>query len=123
MSSNSSAKKSAKVQKGDAKNANTASNATTTPENVTPSVTDTVVDADVPCTIPFDQITQPGAYVCNWSGHLLRVPEDGVTPGRSPMLNIVGTQSLFVTKICEDPYVSITKARLLACNCYVNVNF
>jgi hypothetical protein len=75
------------------------------------------------CTIPFDQINEPGAYVCNWSGHLLRVPQDGVTPGRSPLLNIVGPQPLFVIKISDDPYVSITKARLLACNCDVNVNF
>ena len=75
------------------------------------------------CTIPFDQINEPGAYVCNWSGHLLRVPNDGVTAGRSPLLNIVGPQPLFVTKISDDPYVSITKARLLACNCDVNVNF
>ena len=74
-------------------------------------------------TVPFEQISTPGAYVCNWSGHLLRVPQDGVAPGRSPLLNIVGPQSLFVTKISEDPYVSITKARLLACNCDVNVNF
>ena len=74
-------------------------------------------------TIPFDQINETGAYVCNWSGHLLRVPEDGIAPGRSPLLNIVGCTPLFVTKICTDPYVSITKARLLACNCDVNVNF
>ena len=23
--------------------------------------------------IPFDSIRSPGAYVCNWNGHLLRV--------------------------------------------------
>ena len=74
-------------------------------------------------TVPFDQINETGAYVCNWSGHLLRVPEDGIAPGRSPLLNIVGCEPLFVTKICNDPFVSITKARLLACNCDVNVNF
>ncbi len=74
-------------------------------------------------TIPFDAINEPGAYICNWSGHLLRVPEDGVTAGRSPMLNIVGPDQLFVTKICDNPYVTLTKARLLASNFDVNVNF
>ena len=74
-------------------------------------------------TVPFDQIAECGAYVCNWSGHLLRVPEDGVTPGRSPLINIVGCQQLFVTKLSDDPYVTITKARLLACNFDRNVNF
>ena len=24
-------------------------------------------------TIPFDVLRTPGAYICNWSGHLLRV--------------------------------------------------
>ena len=74
-------------------------------------------------TIAFDQISEPGAYVCAWSGHLLRVPEDGVAPGRSPLLNMVGTEPLFVTKIAQDPYITITKARLLASNLDVNVNF
>jgi hypothetical protein len=74
-------------------------------------------------TIPFAQINEPGAYVCTWSGHLIRVPEDGVAPGRSPLLSIVGNQPLFVTKVSNDPYVTITKARLLACNFNLPVNF
>ena len=73
--------------------------------------------------IPFECINEPGAYICGWSGHLLRVPEDGVTPGRSPMFNIVGSEPLFVTKICDNPYVTLTKARLLACNFDLNVCF
>ncbi len=74
-------------------------------------------------TVPFDQINAPGAYICNWSGHLLRVPEDGVTPGRSPLINIVATEPLTVTKISDNPYITITKAKLLASNFDLNVNF
>ena len=74
-------------------------------------------------TIPWDNINEPGTYVCNWSGHLLRVPEDGVTPGRSPLVSIVGQDPLFVTKICDDPFVPLTKARLLASNFDIMVNF
>lgn len=73
--------------------------------------------------IPFDCINEPGAYICSWSGHLLRVPEDGVTPGRSPMLNIVGSEPLYVTKISDNPFITLTKARLLACNFDLNVCF
>ncbi len=73
--------------------------------------------------IPFDAINQPGCYVCNWSGHLLRVPEDGVAPGRSPLINIVGQQPLFVTKISVNPFIPVTKARMLASNCDLAVNF
>jgi hypothetical protein len=77
----------------------------------------------VGATIPFDGIQTPGAYICNWSGHLLRVPEDGVTAGRSPMLNIVGPDPLTVTKISENPYITLTKAKLLASNFDLAVNF
>ena len=74
-------------------------------------------------TVPFDTIQEPGCYVCNWSGHLLRVPEDGVAPGRSPMINIVGCEPLFVTKLSDNPYVTLTKAKMIACNIDCNVNF
>ena len=73
--------------------------------------------------IPFANINEPGCYVCDWSGHLLRVPEDGVAPGRSPLINIVGPEPLFVTKISENPYIPLTKAKMLACNCDIAVNF
>ena len=71
----------------------------------------------------FENIAEPGAYICNWSGHLLRVPEDGVAPGRSPMLNIIGPEPLYVTKISDNPYITVTKARILASNWDLSVNF
>ncbi len=73
--------------------------------------------------VPFESISEPGTYVCNWSGHLLRVPEDAVTPGRSPLINIVGCEQLFVTKISDNPFMTVTKCRLVACNLDVAVNF
>ncbi len=73
--------------------------------------------------LPFASINEPGCYICNWSGHLVRVPEDGVKPGRSPLLTILGSDPLFVTKISCDPYVPVTKARLQAAQCDVVVNF
>lgn len=83
-------------------------------------------DSDLPnhtATIPVEAISDPGAYVCNWSGHLLRIPDDGIASGRSPVLNIVGSEPLFVTKISDNPFITITKARLLAANWDVDVNF
>ena len=74
-------------------------------------------------TIAFDGINEPGAYICNWSGHLLRVPEDGVAPGRSPLINMIATKPLFVTKVSDDPYITRTKARIMASNFDIHVNF
>ena len=73
--------------------------------------------------VPFEAINEPGCFICNWSGHLLRVPEDGVAAGRSPLINVIGPEPLYVTKISDNPFIPLTKARMLACNCDINVNF
>ena len=73
--------------------------------------------------IPFENINEPGCYICNWSGHLLRVPEDGVAAGRSPLVNIIGCEPLFVTKLSDNPYIPLTKAKMIASNLDCAVNF
>lgn len=73
--------------------------------------------------VPFESINEPGCYVCNWSGHLLRVPEDSIKPGRSPLISLKGTEPLFVTKISGYPFIPVSKARMLAADCDVLVNF
>ena len=74
-------------------------------------------------TVPFENIQEPGCYVCNWSGHLLRVPDDGVAQGRSPLITIMGREPLFVTKISDNPYIPLTKAKMVASNFDCHVNF
>ncbi len=73
--------------------------------------------------VPFDQIHEPGCYICHWSGHLLRVPQDGIAPGRSPLMNMIGHDPLYVTKVSDNPYIPVTKARWLAANFDLAVNF
>jgi len=73
--------------------------------------------------VPFDSINEPGTYVCNWNGHLLRMPEDGLKPGRSPVIALRGSEPLFVTKIAENPFVPLTKARMLAAEADLPVSF
>jgi hypothetical protein len=73
--------------------------------------------------VPFEAINEPGCYVCNWSGHLIRVPDDAIKPGRSPLLSIRGTEQLFVTRISHDPFIPLSKARMLAADCDTPVNF
>ena len=73
--------------------------------------------------VPFESLNECGTYVCNWSGHLLRVPDDAIKPGRSPLMTIIGAEPLFLTKISNDPFIVLSKARILAANCDVHVNF
>ena len=73
--------------------------------------------------VPFDAITSAGAYVCNWSGHLLRVPEHGLLPSGPLAVNMVGGEPLTVTKISDDPDLPLSEARGLAWSYGVNVGF
>ena len=73
--------------------------------------------------MPLDVLSEPGAYVCNWSGHLLRVRPDAFPGGRPPGLNIVGDRPLTITKISDDPDVVISKAKRLAAFFNLEVKF
>ncbi len=73
--------------------------------------------------VPFDSLNEPGTYICDWSGHMMRVPGDSLKSGRSPLMMITGKEPLFLTKISDDPFIPISKARLLAANCDLEVNF
>ena len=71
----------------------------------------------------FDYLEEPGAYLSKWSGHLIRVPDDALKPGRSPVLEILGKEPMVVTKISDNPYITITKARMIAADLDLEVNF
>ena len=73
--------------------------------------------------IPFEMINEPGTYFCNWSGHLMRVPDDAVLQGRSPVIEIIGSDTVHVTKLSDDPFLPLTKARMIAADLDHAVNF
>ncbi len=74
-------------------------------------------------TVEFSKLNQAGCYVFNWSGQLMRVPEEAAAPGGAPVVDIIGSKPLLVTKISDDPFVPLTEARLLACNFDLHVTF
>jgi hypothetical protein len=76
-----------------------------------------------PIQIPFDEIDEPGAYLSNWSGHLIRMPDDGMKAGRSPVIDIRGRETMMVTKLSDDPFITLTKARIVAADLDLDVNF
>jgi hypothetical protein len=73
--------------------------------------------------VPLDRIASPGAYVCNWNGHLLRVPAGGIMPAGGLLLNLVGSEPLVATKIADDPELPITRLRGLAVDRGITVAF
>jgi len=72
---------------------------------------------------PLGGIHETGTYVCNWSGHLLRMSETGQPWGGAPFFSILANEPLFLTKISDDPFVPVSKARQIASSLDVQVNF
>ena len=72
---------------------------------------------------PVGSICEPGAYVCLWNGHLLRVPAEGLDSGRCPHLCIAAAGPLDVIRISDDPYVDVDEARRLAAGHAVPTTF
>lgn len=70
-----------------------------------------------------DNVKEDGAFVCNKSGHLLRVTEGKIYPSDRPTVCLVGKEPLTVTKISDNPYVGMIMARYIAANSDLDVNF
>ena len=74
-------------------------------------------------TVPLNEITQAGAYYNHNTGWLYRVPSEGLALGHSPVMNILSGDECFVTKISDDPWVPVGKARQICSNMDFAVNF
>ncbi len=73
--------------------------------------------------VPFSEINEPGAYVSNMTGHLLRIPQDAVKPDRTPLIDLVASETQLFSRISVNPFISLTKARMLSCDLDLPVNF
>ncbi len=73
--------------------------------------------------IIFGNLGEAGTYLLNETGHLLRVPEDAVKVGRSPVIEILSREPLVVTKLSDDPFLTINKARMIAADLDLGINF
>ncbi len=74
-------------------------------------------------TVPFDMLRSPGAYICNWSGNLLRIPPRTTVPSEAMHERAIGSTPLTVTKISDDPGVSLLEARRSAARLGIRVGF
>ena len=70
-----------------------------------------------------DIVHAAGAYVCRWSGHLVRVPAPSPAAAHPVAFNLIVREPLITTKISDDPCVSVRQARRLAAQLALEVNF
>ena len=64
--------------------------------------------------LAFSDVHAPGCYVAKENGDLFRVPDEALREGHSPQIEIVSKPPKVVTKIANDPWTPISKARQLA---------
>lgn len=74
-------------------------------------------------TVPFNEISEPGTYYDHDTGWLFRMPDESLSPGHSPVLNIVSGNDNYLTKISEDPWIPVGKAREICSNMDFEVRF
>ena len=73
--------------------------------------------------VPFSEIHEPGAYVSNATGHLVRIPDDAVKPDRTPVIDLIANEPQLFSRVSVNPFISLTKARMLASDLDLPVNF
>jgi hypothetical protein len=74
-------------------------------------------------TVPVGALDQPGTYICNWSGHLLRVPATDQGLGCFAALGHLNGAPWTVTRISPDPQLSRVEAKALAGTLGLETNF
>ncbi len=95
----------------------------TLPATAVTNVNTSDVSALTAMRIPFSDIHEPGAYVSNTTGHMVRIPADAVKTERTPVIDLVAAEPMLFSKISVNPFISLTKARMLACDLDLPVNF
>ena len=71
----------------------------------------------------WDHIQYPGTYVELKTGHCFRVPEDALKGGRSPVIEIIARDEPQFVQISNDPFIPLNKARMVAADLDLSVNF
>jgi hypothetical protein len=71
----------------------------------------------------WNEIQRPGAYLICGSGDLVRVPQDSLAPGHSPLITITSTGETRVAKLSDNPAEPISVLRAFAADNDYFVNF
>jgi len=84
----------------------------------------TGVTSDFPLPVmPFEEITEPGAYLDLNTGNLYRVPAEALRLGHSPVISITCSGPFPVCRLSDDPYITRVQAKIVASDHNLWTNF
>lgn len=73
--------------------------------------------------MPWNSIDRPGCYMLVGSGDLIRVPQDALFAGHSPIISITSNGETRVARLSDNPATPISVLRNIAADNDFNVNF
>ncbi len=79
--------------------------------------------SNTPARIDFNEINEPGTYVFERTGTLIRVGREALKAGHSPCLTMSNTEGVPCVRIWGDDTVPLDKARHIAANFGLPVEF
>ncbi len=62
----------------------------------------------------WNEIDSPGCYVLIDAGDLLRIPQEAVAAGHSPLISVTSVEEMRVAKLTDNPADPISTLRTLA---------
>ena len=62
----------------------------------------------------WNEIDRPGCYLLVDSGELLRIPQDALAAGHSPLISVTSVEEMRVAKLTDNPADPISTLRTLA---------
>jgi hypothetical protein len=71
----------------------------------------------------WNEIQRPGCYLIVGSGDLVRIPQDALAPGHSPLITVTSTGETRVAKLSDNPAEPISVLRSFAADNDYFVNF
>jgi hypothetical protein len=96
-----------------------------TTSTITPCTTDTNTNTvcEIGTQVAFNCINQPGAYVCNATGHMVRVNDNFDTNAMNAWCNWHGNQPFWFTCVSTNPNATIEECRSNAGNAGIAWSF
>lgn len=73
--------------------------------------------------VPWQDLSEPGAYVERGSGDLYRIPKEALIPGASPMIRKESLGASRLVQLSKNPFITTMQARLMACEHNIEPNF
>lgn len=73
--------------------------------------------------MPWNDIEHPGCYLVIGSGDLIRVPQEALLTGHSPVITVTSNGETRVAKLTDNPATPISTLRTIAADNDFTVNF